>query len=93
MHFQSSYSTKITYPFGMAMKGRSYEAGKYRFGFQGQEKDDGIKGEGNSLNYTYRMHDARIGRFFAPDPLESKYPFYSPYQFFFSGWSSTTNQP
>ena len=27
------------------------------------------------------MHDSRVGRFFAPDPLESKYPFFSPYQF------------
>jgi hypothetical protein len=33
------------------------------------------------LNYTYRMHDPRVGRFFAPDPLEPDYPFYSPYQF------------
>ncbi|MFP9119357.1 RHS repeat domain-containing protein, partial [Flavobacterium sp. RNTU_13] len=53
----------------------------YRYGFQGQEKDDELKGEGNSLNYTFRMHDPRIGRFFAVDPLASKYPFYSPYQF------------
>jgi RHS repeat-associated protein len=53
----------------------------YRYGFQGQEKDDEIKGEGNSLNYTYRMHDPRIGRFFSRDPLEGKYPFYSPYAF------------
>ncbi len=53
----------------------------YRYGFQGQEEDDELKGEGNSLNYTFRMHDPRIGRFFARDPLASKYPFYSPYQF------------
>lgn len=53
----------------------------YRYGFQGQEKDDEIKGEGNSLNYTFRMHDPRVGRFFAVDPLAPKYPFYSPYQF------------
>lgn len=53
----------------------------YRYAFQGQEKDDEVKGEGNSYNYTYRMHDPRIGRFFAVDPLESKYAFYSPYQF------------
>lgn len=43
--------------------------------------DNEIKGEGNSLNYTFRMHDSRIGRFFTTDPLEKKYPFYSPYQF------------
>jgi RES domain-containing protein len=27
------------------------------------------------------MHDPRVGRFFATDPLTSKYPWYSPYQF------------
>lgn len=49
--------------------------------FQGQEKDDELKGEGNSLNYKYRMHDPRVGRFFARDPLASKFPFNSPYAF------------
>ncbi len=59
-----------------------HEAGnEYRYGFQGQEKDDEIKGEGNSINYKYRMHDARIGRFFAADPLAPKYPHNSPYAF------------
>jgi len=53
----------------------------YRYGFQGQEKDDEVKGEGNSYNYKYRMHDPRIGRFFAVDPLASKYPYLTPYQF------------
>lgn len=43
--------------------------GDYRYAFQGQERDDEIKGRGNSYNYTYRMHDPRIGRFFAVDPL------------------------
>jgi len=58
--------------------GSSYD---YRYGFQGQEKDDEIKGEGNSLNYTFRMHDPRIGRFFAVDPLSREYAHLSPYQF------------
>ena len=53
----------------------------YRFGFQGQENDDELKGEGNSLNYTFRMHDPRVGRFFAVDPLEKSYPWNSPYAF------------
>jgi RHS repeat-associated protein len=60
---------------------RHGSSNSYRYGFQGQEKDDELKGEGNSLNYTYRMHDPRVGRFFATDPLEKKYPFYSPYAF------------
>ena len=53
----------------------------HRYGFQGQEQDNEIKGEGNSLNYTFRMHDPRVGRFFAIDPLTAKYPHYSPYSF------------
>lgn len=70
------------YPFGMQMPGRHMtNATGYRYGFQGQEVDDEIKGEGNSVNYKYRMHDPRIGRFFAIDPLTSKYPYYSPYSF------------
>ena len=54
------------------------------YGFQGQEKDDEIKGAGNSINFKFRMYDPRIGRFFAPDPLivgQQKFPWYSPYQF------------
>jgi len=56
-------------------------AGTYRFGFQGQEKDDEIFGEGNAISFKYRMHDPRIGRFFSVDPLVAKYPWNSPYAF------------
>tara|TARA_B110001469_G_C9646193_1_gene326744 strand:+ start:4040 stop:4987 length:948 start_codon:yes stop_codon:yes gene_type:complete len=51
------------------------------YGFQGQEMDDEIKGEGVSANYKYRMNDTRIGRFFATDPLEKKFSHNSPYAF------------
>jgi len=53
----------------------------YRFGFQNQEKDDEIKGEGNSINYIYRMHDSRLGRFFTVDPLAADFPWNSSYAF------------
>lgn len=53
----------------------------YRYGFQGQEKDDEVKGEGNSLNYEFRFYDTRIGRFLSLDPLSLKYPHNSPYAF------------
>lgn len=43
--------------------------------------DDEIKGEGNSVNFKYRMHDPRVGRFFAVDPLIHDYPWLSSYQF------------
>ncbi len=79
-----SYTSNIMgcfdyYPFGMLMPGRN--GGDYSFGFQGQLQDNEIKGKGNSVNYKYRMHDPRLGRFFAVDPLTSKYPHYTPYQF------------
>ena len=53
----------------------------YRFGFQGQEKDDEIKGNGNSLAFKYRIHDPRIGRFLSVDPLSDNFPWNSPYSF------------
>jgi RHS repeat-associated protein len=56
-------------------------ASKYRYGFQGQEMDNELKGEGNSLNYEFRMHDPRVGRFFAVDPLSHKFSWNSPYAF------------
>jgi RHS repeat-associated protein len=65
----------------MLLPNRHGSADSYRYGFQGQEKDDEIKGEGNSINYKYRMHDPRIGRFFAVDPLAGKFPHNSPYAF------------
>ncbi|MFP5470232.1 MAG: hypothetical protein ACLGGV_01420 [Bacteroidia bacterium] len=54
------------------------------------ERDDEIKGKGNSLNYTYRMHDPRLGRFFARDPLAWKYVYWSPYAF---AGNQVTNSP
>jgi RHS repeat-associated protein len=73
---------KDYYPFGSVMTGRqSVIQDKYRYGFQEQEKDDEIKGPGNSINYKYRMHDPRIGRFLSLDPLASEYPHNSPYAF------------
>ncbi len=83
MNFQPLHiiSNLDYYPFGMEMASRSGNNGNYRYGFQGQEKDDEIKGGGNSVNYKFRMHDPRLGRFFAVDPLASKYSYNSPYAF------------
>jgi RHS repeat-associated protein len=69
------------YPYGMFLPKRHDSDESYRYGFQGQEKDDELKGEGNSLNYRFRMHDPRVGRFFARDPLAKQFAWFSPYQF------------
>tara|TARA_R110002072_G_scaffold302976_1_gene490573 strand:- start:23686 stop:25380 length:1695 start_codon:yes stop_codon:yes gene_type:complete len=68
-------------PFGVQLDGRTIENGSYRYGFGGMEGDNEVKWNGNSVNYKYRMHDPRIGRFFAIDPLSPDYPWNSPFAF------------
>ncbi|MGH2667499.1 pre-toxin TG domain-containing protein, partial [Flavobacterium sp.] len=81
-HFNADVLSYSDYdPFGMLVPNRHAVFGNYRYGFQGQEKDDELKGEGNSLNYELRMLDTRVGRFFTVDPYTAKYPWYTPYQF------------
>jgi len=79
-YWASVSSSNDYYPFGMAMHGRSI-VGEYRMGFQGQEMDDEVKGDKNSINFKYRMHDPRVGRFFAVDPLNQNFPWNSSYAF------------
>ncbi|MEM4410046.1 MAG: hypothetical protein QXI19_15045, partial [Candidatus Caldarchaeum sp.] len=70
------------YSFGAEINMRSYEAQPwYRYGYQAQEKDHEIYGKGAMYHYTYRQHDARLGRFWSVDPLARKYPWNSPYAF------------
>jgi hypothetical protein len=72
-------------PFGVQLEGKKLKktglADKFRFGFQNQEMDDEVKGDGNSVNFSFRMHDPRLGRFFAIDQLAAKYPHNSVYAF------------
>jgi RHS repeat-associated protein len=70
------------YPFGMQMPGRKYApANAYRYGFNGKENDNEIKGEGNQQDYGMRVYDPRVGKFLSVDPLTASYPWYTPYQF------------
>jgi len=69
------------YPFGALKPGRIYSSSEYKFGFNSLEKDNEIKGNGNSINYGARIYDPRVSRFLSIDPISSQFPFYSPYQF------------
>ncbi len=64
----------------MGMPGRQFSGG-YRYGFNGKENDNEVKGEGNQQDYGMRIYDTRLGRFLSVDPLVKSYPFYSPYHF------------
>ena len=66
----------------MAIQGRKFSGSSgYRYGFNGMEKDDEIKGNGNSYDFGARMYDSRLGRFLSIDPRVRDFPWQSPYVF------------
>ncbi len=66
----------------MLQPGRSYSVGNgYRFGFNGKENDNEVKGTGNQQDYGMRIYDPRLGRFLSVDPLTKGFPMLTPYQF------------
>lgn len=65
----------------MLVPNRHGSSNSYRFGFNGKEMDNEIKGEGLQLDYGFRIYDPRIGKFLSQDPLFQSYPWFSPYHF------------
>jgi len=76
-------SAQDYYAFGIMMPGRTYSApgGAYRYGFNGKENDNEVKGMGNQQDYGMRIYDPRLGRFLSVDPLTKGYPMLTPFQF------------
>ncbi|MDJ1486432.1 RHS repeat-associated core domain-containing protein, partial [Cytophagaceae bacterium YF14B1] len=69
---------KDYYPFGMEMPNRTLDTEKYRYGFNGKEKDEDFD---DNYDFGARLYDSRIGRWFKRDFLYSMYPSSSPYNF------------
>ncbi|WKZ78878.1 MAG: RHS repeat-associated core domain-containing protein [Candidatus Kapaibacterium sp.] len=70
------------YPFGMIMGGRNTSAGDvHRYGFNGKENDNEVKGEGVQQDYGFRIYDARVARFLSVDPLSEEFSWNSTYSF------------
>jgi RHS repeat-associated protein len=66
----------------MMMPGRNWNiSSAYRYGFNGKENDNEVKGEGNLIDYGMRVYDPRIAKFLSVDPLTKSFPWYTPYQF------------
>ena len=66
------------------MPGRTYTAStatNYRYGFNGKENDNEVKGVGNQIDYGQRIYDPRVGRFLSVDPLQKKSPMLLSYQY------------
>ena len=67
------------YPFGMAMKERTFENSEYRYGFNGKENDTDF---GSHIqDYGFRLYSPAEVRFLSVDPLTKGYPMLTPYQF------------
>jgi len=67
----------------MIIPGRSYKASgstAYRYGFNGKENDNEVKGEGNQQDYGFRIYDPRLARFMSVDADASKFAGWSVYQ-------------
>ena len=80
-YFQSEVLIASDYsPFGVILDGRDWGVNG-RYGFNGKEMDDEVKGDGNQQDYGMRTYDPRLGRFLSIDPLAKEYPYYTPYQF------------
>jgi len=70
------------YPFGMDMPNRTFNAGDYRFGFNGKEADrNGEWGNLNHYDYGFRIYNPGIAKFLSVDPLRREYAELTPYQF------------
>lgn len=66
------------YAFGMLMPGMQFGAsGNYRYGFNGQEMSNEIKGTGNSYTAEFWEYDPRVGTRWNTDPVVR--PNISPY--------------
>jgi RHS repeat-associated protein len=55
--------------------------GLYRYGFNGKENDNEVKGEGAQQNYGMRIYDPRLGRFLSVDPIASEFPWNGTYAY------------
>jgi RHS repeat-associated protein len=64
-------------PFGVLLAERAVENEFFRTGFQGSERDDEVKGDGNSYTTELRQLDPRLGRWLSIDPKTNTYE--SPY--------------
>ncbi|WP_439484240.1 RHS repeat-associated core domain-containing protein [Cyclobacterium plantarum] len=54
----------------------------YRYGFNGLEGDDEVKGPRRSYTTEFRQYDPVVGRWWGVDPLASEFPWQSPFPVF-----------
>ncbi|HEU4553601.1 MAG TPA: RHS repeat-associated core domain-containing protein [Chitinophaga sp.] len=94
INFVEGFSSGVKDEFNATIADDSYSGGSsetgdgssvamsgYRYGFNGKENDNEVKGEGNQQDYGMRIYDPRVGRFLSVDPLAMKYAGQTVYAF------------
>jgi len=80
-YFDNFYGTLNYDYFGMLTVGRSWSVGsEYRYGFNGQEQDVEVYGNGNLNTAEFWEYDTRLGRRWNLDPID--FTWLSPYATF-----------
>ena len=74
-------NSPFSYPFGSLKPLRYSGSNDYRFGFNGMEVDNEVKGDNNSLDFGARIYDPRLGRWLSTDPREGDLPSWSTYAY------------
>jgi RHS repeat-associated protein len=68
------------YAYGMSMPERITNAGAYRYGYNGMEREETWNAVvGDYYTTEFRMLDVRIGRWLSLDPLAAQFPWQSPF--------------
>jgi RHS repeat-associated protein len=88
------------YPYGMAQPNRDWVKSNnkdYRYGYNGIEEDDELKGDNNSLSTYYRLYDPRLALWLGIDPVvhesESPYAFVSGNPILYADPSGADKEP
>ncbi len=81
-YFEPEITTISDYcTFGSPMPTRTWSDpnAKYKYGFNGKEKDNEINVDGGDYDFGARIYDSRLGRWLSLDPFQLVYPNLTPY--------------
>lgn len=69
--------------FGSPMPTRTWSDpnSKYKYGFNGKEKDNEINVDGGDYDFGARIYDSRLGRWLSLDPFKGFFPSFSAYSY------------
>ena len=76
LNMSKAFFEQDYYPFGMLEPGRNYslsDDSSFRYGFNGQERDDDVEGKGDLNTAMFWEYDTRLGRRWNLDPVPNAF--------------------